>query len=149
MSTDPIVVKADAAEVTHPVRVAGRAEGIVIGGNLSLLAASVGTVDQPDLTGAILLLEEIEEAPYRVDRLLLQLRRSGTLNGIRGVAIGQFTNCGVVVPVLTADLATLGVPVLGGLPVGHGEQHLAVPLGTPAVLDADAGTLTVSSATTG
>lgn len=146
-SGEPVVVQADPAELTHSVRTPGRADGRLIGGNLSLLAASAGTADMPDLFGAILLLEEVGEAPYRVDRMLTHLLRTGIMADVSAVAIGQFTDCGEVAGVIAERLAPLGVPLLGGLPIGHGEQHVAVPLGTPATLDADAGRLVVTSAT--
>ena len=146
MTTDPVTLQADRAELTFGVRSRGRAEGPLLGGNLSLLAATIGTPDWPDLTGAILLLEDVSEEPYRVDRMLTHLLRSGLLTGVAGIAIGQFTECGEVAGVLAERLGPLGVPILGGLPVGHGEQHVAVPLGTRAVLDTDAGTLTVDAA---
>lgn len=147
----PVTVGADSAEPTYPVRVAGRATGPLVGGNLSLVAATLGTPDWPDLAGTILLLEEINEEPYRVDRMLTQLLRSHALDAIAGVAIGQFTGCGggdEIAAVLTERLGSLGVPMLGGLPIGHGQQHVAVPLGTLATLDTDAGTLTVEAAAT-
>ncbi|WP_203913090.1 S66 peptidase family protein [Rhizocola hellebori] len=147
MTCEPVRIEADPAEGTHSVRVAGRADGHLLGGNLSLLAASVGTPDFPDLSGAILLIEDVDEAPYRVDRMLTHLLRAGVLQGLAGVAIGQFTNCGEVAGVIAERLAPLGLPLLGGLPIGHGDQHLAVPLGTSATLDADAGTLLVAPAT--
>jgi len=148
MSSAPVTVKADEAESTFRVRRAGRAEGILLGGNLAMLASSVGTPHMPDLTGAILLVEDVNEQPYRIDRMLTQLMRSGALTGLAGVAIGQFTECDaeggpVAEDVLEERLAALGVPLLGGLPVGHGDQHFAIGVGVPAVLDADAGTLTV------
>jgi len=129
----------------------GPARGVLLGGNLCLLAASVGTRDMPDLTGAILLLEDVDEAPYRVDRMLTQLYRAGALHGLAGVALGHFTDCTAstgpgVVAVLHERLAPLRVPVLGGLPAGHGPGQLAVPVGVPAVLDVADGTLTVSPA---
>lgn len=154
MSGEQVTVHVDPAEDTHGVRTTGRAEGVLLGGNLSLLASTLGTPHQPDLTGAILLVEDVGEQPYRVDRMLTHLRRSGALDGVAGIAVGQFTDCADAWPVSVADvladrLLGLGLPVLGGLPVGHGVQHTAVPLGTPAVLDADAGTLTIAPATAG
>ncbi|MFY1637274.1 S66 peptidase family protein [Solwaraspora sp. WMMB335] len=151
MDAVPAVVRRSADEPSAPVRVAGRASGRLLGGNLTLLAASMGTPDLPDLRGAILLVEEVAEAPYRVDRLLTQLRRGGALAELAGVAVGQFTRCadryGVdVAEVLGERLADLGVPVLGGLPIGHGQAPRAVGLGVPATLDATAGTLTVAPA---
>jgi muramoyltetrapeptide carboxypeptidase len=143
MTGEPVVLTADPAETTYPVRVPGRAEGILLGGNLTLLAASAGTPHQIGLHGAILLLEDVHEEPYQVDRALGQLLRSGWLDGVAGIAIGQFTDSPApVAGVLAERLGPLGVPVLGGLPAGHGDQQTAVGLGVPAVLDADAGTLT-------
>jgi muramoyltetrapeptide carboxypeptidase len=151
-STAPVVLKSDPTDSTAAVRFGSQvASGVLLGGNLSLLAASMGTPDQPDLRGAVLLLEEVGEAPYRVDRMLTQLQRAGSLDGLAGIAVGQFTRCGgegapvSAVDVLCERLGALGVPVLGGLPIGHGLRQLTVPLGTLAALDVDAGTLTVES----
>ncbi|MGC5018263.1 S66 peptidase family protein [Micromonospora sp. DT47] len=151
MTTEPVTVAAVAEEETFGVRVPGRAAGPLLGGNLCLITASIGTPDLPDLTGAVLLVEEVQEPPYKVDRMLTHLRRAGALDRIAGVAVGQFTECAdgwdtTVVDVLTERLGDLGVPVLGGLPIGHGAGQLTVPVGTRAVLDTDAGTLTVSPA---
>ncbi|WP_446216207.1 S66 peptidase family protein [Micromonospora sp. IBHARD004] len=151
MTTEPVTVAAVAAEETFGVRVPGRAAGPLLGGNLCLITASIGTPDMPDLTGAVLLVEEVQEPPYKVDRMLTQLRRCGALDGVAGVAVGQFTDCAdgwetTVADVLGERLGGLGVPVLGGLPIGHGVGQLTVPVGARAVLDADAGTLTVSPA---
>lgn len=147
MTDEPVMVRTDPAEPTFSVTTSGTAEGVLIGGNLALVAASIGTRDMPDLTGAILLLEDVNEEPYRVDRMLTHLMRSHALDGIAAVAVGQFTECGEIIDVISERLAPLGVPLLGGLPIGHADQHIAVPLGTPASLDAGAGTLLVSSAT--
>jgi muramoyltetrapeptide carboxypeptidase len=150
MSTDPVVIEARPGEETGSIRLGTVAEGTLLGGNLCLLAASVGTVDMPDLRGAILLIEEVLEPPYKVDRMLVQLRRSGALEGIKGVAVGQFTECAddwprSIADVLVEQLAPLGVPVLGGLPIGHGKDQLTVPLGVPAIMDTQQGTLTAES----
>ncbi|HTJ36156.1 MAG TPA: LD-carboxypeptidase [Dactylosporangium sp.] len=122
----------------------GRAEGVLLGGNLAMLVSTIGTADLPDLDGAVLLLEDVGEAPYRIDRMLTQLLRSGALAGVRGIALGQFTECagtGSAEDVLAERLGGLGVPVLAGLPIGHGEGQETVVVGAPAVLDAGAGTL--------
>jgi muramoyltetrapeptide carboxypeptidase len=153
MTDEPVVIAARPDEETFGVRIGGRAEGNLLGGNLCLLAASVGTVDMPDLRGAILLLEEVAEPPYKVDRMLVHLRRAGALDGLAGVAVGQFTECAdgwptSIVDVLTEHLFALRVPVLGGLPLGHGIDQLTVPVGVAATLDPDAGTLTTQPATT-
>jgi len=153
MVPKPVVVTRDPAGETAAVAVPGTAAGTLLGGNLCLLAASVGTLDLPDLSGAIVLLEDVEEPPYKVDRMLTQLRRAGALRGLAGVAVGQFTRCADDWPVTVADvlldrLGDFGVPVLGGLPIGHGPGQLTVPVGVPAVIDVDAGTLTVEPAVT-
>jgi muramoyltetrapeptide carboxypeptidase len=148
----PVVLTADPLAETGPLRVPGApVTGTLLGGNLCLLAASVGTRDEPDLRGAVLLLEEVDEPPYKVDRMLTQLRRAGALDGVAGVAVGQFTRCADDWPMSTVDvladrLGDLGVPVLGGLPVGHGPGALTVPVGVPAILDVAAGTLTAAPA---
>ncbi|QDY09923.1 LD-carboxypeptidase [Micromonospora sp. HM134] len=151
MTTAPLTVTAVPGEETYPVRVPGRAVGRLLGGNLCLITATLGTPDMPDLTGAVLLVEEVQEPPYKVDRMLTHLRRAGVLDGLAGVAVGQFTDCAdgwdtTVVDVLTDRLGDLGVPVLGGLPIGHGPGQLTVPVGTSATLDATAGTLTTTPA---
>lgn len=151
MTTEPATVSRLADEETASVVVPGVATGPLIGGNLCLIVSTLGTPDMPDLTGAILLIEDVGEPPYKVDRMLTQLRRTGVLAGVAGVAVGQFTDCAdnwavSVSDVIAERLGDLGVPVLGGLPIGHGHGQLTVALGTPATLDATAGTLTVSPA---
>nr|WP_032632486.1 LD-carboxypeptidase [Pseudomonas syringae] len=152
MSTEPVLLKADPASPTARVRTAGSAQGLLLGGNLCMLDTSVGTPFMPDLTGAILLIEEVNEPAYRVDRMLTHLGNCGILGRLAGIAIGEFTPApntgGTISPahVLLERLGGLGIPVLGGLPFGHGDLNQAVPLGMPAILDADAGTLLVSAA---
>ncbi|GAB2965122.1 LD-carboxypeptidase [Micromonospora polyrhachis] len=151
MSTEPVTVTRVPTEETAPVLVPGTATGPLIGGNLCLVVSSLGTPDMPDLAGAILLIEDVEEPPYKVDRMLTQLRRAGVLAKLAGVAVGQFTNCAddwavTVSDVIAERLGDLGVPVLGGLPIGHGVGQLTVPIGVPATLNASAGTLVVSPA---
>jgi len=151
MCPEPVVVPRVPEEETASVVVPGTATGRLLGGNLCLLVSSIGTPDMPDLTGAILLIEDVAEPPYKVDRMLTHLRRTGLLAGLAGVAVGQFTDCAddwavSVADVLAERLGDLGVPVLGGLPIGHGAGQITVPLGVPATLDTAAGTLTVSPA---
>ncbi|MEN3307343.1 MAG: muramoyltetrapeptide carboxypeptidase [Micromonosporaceae bacterium] len=151
MAAEPVVVTAEPDQETFGVRVPGRATGTLLGGNLCVLVSSIGTPDFPPLSGAVLLLEEVAEPPYKVDRMLTQLRRTGLLRGLAGVALGQFTGCAdewptSIVDVLTERLGDLGVPVLGGLPVGHGRGQRSVPVGVPATLDVGSGTLTAAPA---
>ena len=130
------------------VLVAGSAEGTLVGGNLTLLAAQVGTSDSLPAEESIALLEEVGEESYRLDRSVTQLLRSGWFDGARGIVLGDFTGCGppdVVRDLLVERLAPLGVPMLAGAPFGHERRNLAVPLGVPASLTAGAagGTLTL------
>jgi muramoyltetrapeptide carboxypeptidase len=140
-----------AADVTltpEPVRtlVPGAADGVLVGGNLSLLAAELGTPYARTAEASIAVLEDVGEDAYRLDRLLTQLLRSGWFDGVLGVAVGDL---GDRVSQETADqlvldrLGGLGVPVVAGLRVGHGARNLAFPLGVRARLDAAAGTLVV------
>jgi muramoyltetrapeptide carboxypeptidase len=126
--------------------VPGRARGITLGGNLSLLAAERGTPHaRPSAAGAIVLLEDIDQPPYSLDRLLTQLLRSGWFDGVAGIALGSWTECGdpaEVGVVLRERLEPLGVPLVEGLGFGHGPSTPTLPLGVTAVLDADARTLT-------
>jgi muramoyltetrapeptide carboxypeptidase len=151
MTTDPVVLTRDPAEPSAAVEVPGRATGTLLGGNLTILQTGYGTRDFPDLDGAILLFEDTDESPYSYDRMLTQLRRSGALDRIKGIAIGQFTNAPVTAGQWTAAQAVqdrvgdLGVPVLGGLRIGHGTGQLTVPLGTKATIDTATGTLRVAS----
>lgn len=157
MSTDPLVVAHDPAAASAVIGVPGRAVGPLVGGNLREVAGSVG-VRLPSLRGAILFIEDQRTIGLgQVDRHLTQLRRSGALDGIVGVALGLFTGFEGYVDrgweladVLRDRLAGLGVPVLGGLPLGHGgvgadggPDQAAATIGATAVLDTEAGTLTV------
>lgn len=153
MSNEPLVVEANRDEPTFSVRTCGVAHGTLLGGNLSILSTCVGTAFMPDLDGAILLIEDVGELAYRVDRLLTHLGNCGLLKRLAGIAVGQFSEPGhgnnAIRPpdVLSERLGQLGVPVLGGLSIGHGDPNRAVALGSRATLDADTGTLTVAPAT--
>ncbi|MFI0825217.1 LD-carboxypeptidase [Streptomyces roseolus] len=130
---------------TGTALVPGRAAGVTLGGCASLLAADLGTPHaRPSARGGLLLLEDVGEEPYRLDRILTQLLRSGWLDGVAGIALGSWEECGPYeeVRALLADrLGGLGVPVVERLGFGHDPAAPTVPLGVPAVLDADAGTL--------
>ena len=121
---------------------AGRATGPILGGTLTLLAHLQGTPFAPRLDGAILLIEDVGEKPYRIDRYLTQLRLSGALDRLAGIAVGQLTGCdedGVLAADVVREVAlALGVPAVEGLPVGHQDANFAVPLGTRATLVAPA-----------
>jgi muramoyltetrapeptide carboxypeptidase len=145
MTDAPVVLKTDASEPTAALTTHGRASGILLGGNLDMIASAAGWA-LPSLDGAILLVEGAGMALGQIDRQLTMLANAGHLNGVRGVAAGQFTNCGThgewtAVDILRDRLAGLRVPILGGLPIGHGRSPATLPLGTAATLDADAGVL--------
>ncbi|MFF4182862.1 LD-carboxypeptidase [Streptomyces sp. NPDC001691] len=128
--------------------VPGRARGVTVGGCLSLLAADLATSHaRPGAAGGLLLLEDRGEVDYRIDRVLTQLLRAGWLEGVTGVALGSWQECGPyaerVRPVLYERLGRLGVPVVENLGFGHCDAALTMPLGVPAVLDAERGTLTL------
>jgi len=119
----------------------GRVSGRLLGGNLSLVAALAGTPWQIDTRGAILFLEDVSEAVYRVDRLLVQLRQAGALRAARGFLLGSFTEDDDPTPVLREHLGGLGKPVLFGWPAGHGRPNRPLVLGARVTLDVAAGSL--------
>jgi muramoyltetrapeptide carboxypeptidase len=128
----------------------GVAQGVLIGGNLSLVAALLGTAwswSVDPAQGAILFLEDINEELYRIDRLLTQLRLSGLLAAVSGVLLGSFTEATSPAPLLqqmlVAECQRLGKPLLAGWPSGHGTPNLPLPMGLGVRLDADAGSLTM------
>jgi len=126
--------------------VPGVAEGTLVGGNLTVLASALGTPFSRPAAGGIAVLEDVDEQPFRLDRVVTQLLRSGWFDGVRGVALGQFTRCGdpeLVSLLLRRRLEPLGVPLVEGLSVGHVPSNLPVALGVPARLDGSAGTLAV------
>lgn len=125
----------------------GRAQGVLTGGTLALLTALIGTSHAPPpAAGRIVLLEDVCEAPYRVDRMLTQLLQAGWFDGAAGVVLGSWTDCGdpaELDAVFTDRLGPLGVPVLAGVPAGHGPCQVTLELGAPVRLDAAALTLSV------
>ena len=139
--------RADAARTVR----GGHAHGRLVGGNLALLAALVGTPFAPDYRGALLVLEDIGEPAYRIDRMLTQLRLSGALGQLAGLVVGHFTEpapghelSADALDALVAEAADVaGVPAIVGAPVGHVDDQWTIPLGATARLDADALTLTV------
>jgi muramoyltetrapeptide carboxypeptidase len=127
--------------------VGGRATGTTAGGTLSLVVSTLG-VDAvpPPPDGAIVLLEDVTEAPYRIDHFLTHLLRAGWFDGAAGIVLGSWQDCGpqqAVLDVLVDRLVPLGVPMVAEFGFGHCRGQLTVPLGAEVELDADAATLTV------
>ncbi len=127
----------------------GTARGRLVGGNLTLVQALVGTPYFPSLDGAILFLEDVHEDVYRVDRMLAHLALAGKLTNLAGVMLGRFTELSQggdggalgLDEVLATHLGPLGVPVAAGFPFGHIDDQWTLPVGVMAELDADAGEL--------
>ncbi len=117
----------------------GTAEGVLVGGNLTLLASSAGLELTHPAVDSIAVLEDVGEQPYRLDRAVTQLARSGWFHGVRGIVCGAFTDCGdpgVVQKLLAARLGEFGVPMLTAASFGHEPPNRALPLGWPATLEA-------------
>lgn len=133
----------------------GKASGRLVGGNLTLIAALMGTPWEIDTEGAILFLEDVREEVYRVDRMLTQLALAGKFDRVAGVAFGRCSQCNYEGPsfsledVLRDRFGSLRAPAISGLSFGHIEQKLTIPVGAMATLDADAGTLSVDEGAVG
>jgi muramoyltetrapeptide carboxypeptidase len=134
----------------------GMASGPLVGGNICILCASLGTPYQPSFKNAILFFEDLDEVPYRFDRMLTQLLNAGLLQQVAGVAIGINKNCTDPKAKKTKDyrqtlddvfrdrLLPLKVPVVSGLPFGHIRYNATLPIGVRVTLDAKAGDLRVT-----
>jgi muramoyltetrapeptide carboxypeptidase len=128
--------------------VPGRVEGRLVGGNLSVFTRLLGTPYFPDVTGALLLLEDVGERPYRLDRMWTHLKLAGVFERAAGIVLGDFTLCEekdaeyTHLDVLRALAEETGLPCAAGFRVGHGDVNQPVPLGVRARLDADAARLT-------
>ena len=129
----------------------GMARGPLVVTNLTVATHLIGTPWFPDLRGSILVLEDVGEAPYRVDRMLTQWRSSGVLRGLAGVATGRFSWKGEVEPgdfsmdgILQERLSDLGIPLVMNLPIGHSLPNMALPMGGLGYLNGNLGILTVN-----
>ena len=130
---------------------AGIAEGPLVVTNLTIATSLIGTPLFPSLNGAVLVLEDTGEAPYRIDRQLTQWRLAGLLREVAGIGLGRFSWArDDILPgdfsmeeILLERLSPLGVPIVQGLPLGHGRPNLALPLGRRARLDGSRGSLSL------
>jgi len=142
---DDLVAREERVTTIRP----GKAQGRLIGGNLTVLASLAGSPYFPDCRGALLFLEDINEYIYRIDRCLSTLRLAGALGQLAGIVLGRFTKCepGEGYGSLTLDevfddyLLPLNVPVFRGAAIGHIKRKLTVPVGAAAEMDAEAGTI--------
>jgi muramoyltetrapeptide carboxypeptidase len=125
----------------------GKGSGRLVGGNLTMISATMGTPFEIDTAGAILFLEDVDEEIYRVDRMLTQLALAGKFDRLAGMVFGRCSRCEArsfsLEDVLRDRFGALPVPAISGLSFGHIEQKLTLPVGVMATLDADAGTLSI------
>ncbi len=131
---DPLKLQAIEPMVIRP----GRAEGPIMGGNLTTLCHLTGTAYAPSFGSAILFIEDRGEATYRIDRMLTQMKMAGCFNGLAGLILGSFTDCGdfePIVQVVTDLFKEDTFPIMAGFPIGHGADNVTVPIGLPAALD--------------
>ena len=127
----------------------GSARGILVGGNLTVLSSMIGSAYLPNFKDKILFLEEVEESPYKVDRMLMQLKLAGILDQIGGLVWGTCSNCVAkegdisltMEEVLDDYFSPLSLPVFSGSQIGHISHKFTLPVGALVELDADAGTL--------
>lgn len=153
MSGEPLGELENPPEMAINTMVGGRSRGIIVGGNLSLIAATIGTPFEIDTRGKLLLLEEVDEEPYSIDRMLTQLRLSGKLDDCCGIILCDWRNCGAKDPdrsltleeVFENDIKSLGKPTISNFKAGHCKIKVTVPLGVDASLDADNGRLFIEA----
>jgi muramoyltetrapeptide carboxypeptidase len=132
----PVEISAKDAVIVRP----GRVSGMVCGGNLTTLCHLIGTPFAPDFRGSILVLEEINEAPYRIDRMLFQMRAAGCFKGVEAIALGAFDHCGdekEIIRVVDGIFQGADFPILAGFKFGHGQTNMTIPIGIQATLDTD------------
>ncbi|GAB2476919.1 S66 peptidase family protein [Jatrophihabitans fulvus] len=157
VSTDSLLemVMSPPDTITFPaarIAVGGVARGVTVGGNVSVLEASLGTPTSRPAAGGIALFEDLEEPPYRLDRMFTHLLRAGYLDGVAGIVCGRFSDCGpdeLVADILLERLGGLGVPMVLDADIGHSGPNRAFPIGVAAELDADAGTVRLVEPTAG
>jgi muramoyltetrapeptide carboxypeptidase len=125
----------------------GVRSGVLAGGNLTTLCHLVGTPYAPNFKGKILLLEDVGEMTYRIDRMLTQMKSAGCFNAIAGLILGAFNKCGQlneIAEIFDNIFHDMDIPILAGFDIGHGEHNLTVPMGLGATLDTEKKRLYVS-----
>lgn len=150
--TNPLAAGDQLVPVENRIRTItpGRARGRLLGGNLTVLTTIIGSGLLPDFTDAILFVEDVQEAPYRIDRMFAQLKLAGILGQVKGVIFGRCTKCVpgdasygslTIGDILDDYLKPLGVPAWEGAQIGHIDRQFIVPIGVPAEIDADKGSI--------
>jgi muramoyltetrapeptide carboxypeptidase len=153
-STEPLGVIDNPEGIPPRCIVPGRCEGLLVGGNLSLIAALCGTPYQLNPEGKVLLLEDVDEYIYKLDSMLTQLRLAGMFEKCVGVVLGGFTNCTEeyeryalhLEDIIRDIIVPAGKPVLANMSIGHTPVKITVPLGVRCAVDAGAGTMTMIEA---
>ncbi len=144
-SDKPLDIRPQNTKVITP----GKGNGVVAGGNLATLSHLLGTPYSPTYRGCLFVMEDIGEAPYKIDRMLFQMRMAGCFQGISGVVLGSFQDCGryedicIIVKNIFVDM---NIPILGGFEIGHGDDNMTIPMGIRATLDTDQGALVYQEA---
>ena len=152
---NPVIIEDDLVARSYRTQTisSGKASGQLIGGNLTLISTLMGTPYLPDFSGKILILEDVDEAVYRIDRMLTQLALSGDLQKLSGIIFGHFTGADgnrrlgnfSLMDILRQHCEPLGVPCFAGAMFGHVDKQSTVPIGAAATMDADAGTFELTA----
>ena len=135
-AAEPIAINAGAGSVVRW----GEGRGQVAGGNMAMICHLLGTPLQPDFSGSLIFMEEVNEAPYRIDRMLQQMKLAGCFSSVRGVFFGDFVDCGAtdtIEAIISECFADSVFPVLTKFPIGHGRRNLILPMGLSAQLTSD------------
>jgi muramoyltetrapeptide carboxypeptidase len=136
----------------HPLNVPGAASGMIIGGNLTLINDNTGTINEADTKNKILFIEETEEYLYRIDRMVVQLKRTGKLKGLAGLVVGHMTKMQddeipfgkTAMEIIYEHVSGYGYPVCFGAPVGHDHPNYPIPVGRDSVLKVTGAAVTLS-----
>lgn len=145
MNTQPLGLIKNPANMEIKTLVSGKCEGKIIGGNLSLVASTIGTSYEIDVKGKILFLEDVDEEPYRIDRMLTQLKLSGKLDDAEGIILGDWNNCIAEEPeksltlmeIFNELIVPIGKPAIYNFMAGHCNPMITLPFGVNSKLDAD------------
>ena len=139
-SDQPLDIRPASPRLINP----GKGTGVVTGGNLSTLCHLLGTPYSPTYRDRIFVMEDNGEAPYRIDRMLFQMKLAGCFQGVAGVALGSFQDCGTyktICDIVKRLFEDTQIPILGGFGIGHGDDNITVPMGIRATLDTEQASL--------